>query len=259
MAKKPYIITYKRWLPYSSAADHRGFISKRYGGGHTGIDSVNDKPENPVCAVVDGVVTGVYTTALLGNVVEYTAGRVMLAHYHLHKVFVKPGDRVQAGKTVLAIEGGTGSLSTGKHLHTSMYVDGKLTDPEPYLSGQKSFDEFKEVNMAARKVIRDDLNLRTGAGTKYPTLGCVPVGTLINPTETVRIGTATWGRHTCIMADGQPHTGWSNLGDTWSEPWGGAVMPYRAEDTTASAKLAEAEKQIAVLQGKIDAVKAAVE
>jgi hypothetical protein len=85
------------------------------------------------------------------------------------------------------------------------------------------------------------------------------VGTLINPTETVRIGTATWGRHTCVLADGQPHTGWSNLGDTWSEPWGGAVMPYRAEDTTAAAKLAEAEKQIAVLQGKIDAVKAAIE
>ena len=258
MAKKTYIITYKSWLPYSSAADHRGFISKRCGGGHTGTDSVNDKPENPVCAVVDGIITGVYTTALLGNVVEYTAGRVMLAHYHLHKVFVKPGDRVQAGKSILAIEGSTGSLSTGKHLHTSMYVDGKLTDPEPYLSGQKSFDEFKEANMAARKVIRDDLNLRTGAGTKYPTLGCIPVGTLINPVETIRIGTATWGRHTCILADGQPHTGWSNLGDTWSEPWGGAVMPYRAEDTAAAAKLAEAEKQIAVLQGKIDAVKAAI-
>ena len=60
------------------------------------------------------------------------------------------------------------------------------------------------------------------------------------------------------MADGQPHTGWSNLGDTWSEPYGGVVMPYRAEDTTASARLAAAEKQIATLQGKIDAVKAAI-
>jgi hypothetical protein len=36
-------------------------------------------------------------------------------------------------------------------------------------------------------------------------------------------------------------------------------MPYRAEDTTIPTKLAAAEKQIAALQGKIDAVKAAVE
>ncbi len=259
MAKKKYIITYKNWLPYACAADRRGFISKRYGNGHTGIDSVCDCTENPVCAVLDGVVTGVYKTSLLGNVVEYTAGRVIIAHYHLHKVFVKPGDRVQTGKSILGIEGSTGDLSTGKHLHTSMYVDGKLVDPEPYLSGQKSFDVFtEEKTMAARKIIRDDLNLRTGAGTKYPSVGCVPVGTLINPTEVIRIGTTTWGKHTCIMADGQPHTGWSNLGDKWSEPWGGAVMPYRAEDTTIPAKLAAAEKQIAVLQGKIDAVKKAV-
>lgn len=259
MAKK-YIITYKNWLPYARAADRRGFISKRYGtGGHTGIDSVNDRYGNPVCAVLDGVVTGVYKTSLLGNVVEYTAGRVIIAHYHLAKVSVRTGDRVTAGQTVLGIEGSTGSLSNGKHLHTSMYVDGVLTDPEAYLSGEKSFDEFKEeTTMAARKVIRDDLNLRTGAGTQYPSLGCIPAGNIINPTEVIHVGAAAWGKHTCILSDGAEHTGWSNLSDTWSEPYGGALMPYKSDDGAAD-KLATAEKQIAVLQEKIDAVKAAVE
>ncbi|MBQ9082253.1 MAG: M23 family metallopeptidase [Clostridia bacterium] len=257
--KKKYIITYKNWLPYARSADRRGFISKRYGGGHTGIDSVCNCTENPVCAVMDGVVTGVYKTSLLGNVVEYTAGRVLIAHYHLAKVSVRTGDRVTAGQTILGIEGSTGSLSNGKHLHTSMYVDGVLVDPEPYLSGQRSFDEFKEeITMAARKVIRDDLNLRTGAGTQYPSLGCIPVGMLINPTEVIYIGAVAWGKHTCILSDGQPHTGWSNLGDTWSEPYGGALMPYKPDDGAAD-KLAAAEKQITALQEKIDAVKAAIE
>ena len=111
--------------------------------------------------------------------------------------------------------------------------------------------------MAARKVIRDNLNLRTGAGTKYPTLGHIPAGTLINPTETIRIGAATWGKHTCMMADGQPHTGWSNLGDTWSEPYGGPVMVYKPDDGAAD-KLTAAQAQIQALETKIAAVKAAI-
>lgn len=252
---------YQNWLPYAKMTDRRGFISLRFGGGHTGVDSVGNQINNPVCAVLDAVVTGVYHTAPLGNVVEYTAGRVRIAHYHLAKIRVELGDRIKAGESTLGTEGSSGSLSTGKHLHTSMWVDGKLCDPEPYLSGAKSFDEIntrEDTYMAARKVIRDDLNLRKGAGTKYPSLGCIPVGAIINPTETIRIGTTTWGKHTCIMSDGQPHTGWSNMGDTWSEPYGGAVMPYRAEDTDTPAKLAAAQAQIRALEKKIANAKTAL-
>ena len=75
-----YIKIYKTWLPYARMTDGRGFISLRFGGGHTGVDSVGNQTGNPVCAVLNGVVTGVYTTPKLGNVVEYTAGNVRIAH-----------------------------------------------------------------------------------------------------------------------------------------------------------------------------------
>ena len=49
-----YKVIYKRWLPYAKMSDHRGFISQRYGNGHTGVDSVGNQYGNPVCAVLTG-------------------------------------------------------------------------------------------------------------------------------------------------------------------------------------------------------------
>ncbi len=140
-----YIKVYKNWLPYDQMKDQRGFISRRYGNGHSGVDSVGNQYGNPVCAVVDGTVTAVRQSATLGNVVEYENAAVKIAHYHLAKVMVKPGSKVQAGETVLAIEGGTGSLAMGKHLHTSMWIHGKETDPEPYLCGEKPLPGTEEI------------------------------------------------------------------------------------------------------------------
>jgi murein DD-endopeptidase MepM/ murein hydrolase activator NlpD len=140
-----YIKVYKNWLPYRQMKDRRGFISRRYGSGHTGVDSVGNQYGNPVCAVTDGTVTAVRQSATLGNIVEYENAAVKIAHYHLAKGMVKPGDHVQAGETVLAIEGGTGSLATGKHLHTSMWIHGKEVDPEPYLCGEKTLPGTEEI------------------------------------------------------------------------------------------------------------------
>lgn len=133
-----YLKVYKKWLPYAGMADPRGFISQQFGGEHSGVDSVGNVYNNPVCAVMDGRVIRVDKTGALGNIVEYESGRVKIAHYHLAKVLVKEGDTVKSGDTVLGIEGSTGSLATGKHLHTSLWVDGVLSDPEAYLSGAKA-------------------------------------------------------------------------------------------------------------------------
>ncbi|MBQ9082566.1 MAG: M23 family metallopeptidase [Clostridia bacterium] len=140
-----YIKVYRNWLPYGKMKDRRGFISRRYGNGHSGTDSVGNQYDNPVCAVVDGTVTAVRYSETLGHVVEYGNAAVKLAHYHLAKVLVKQGDAVQAGETVLGIEGGTGTMATGKHLHTSMWIGGGLTDPEPYLCGEKPLPGTEDV------------------------------------------------------------------------------------------------------------------
>ena len=131
-----YIKTYSNWLPYARMKDQRGFISKQFGAGHTGVDSVGNEYNNTVCAVMDGIVTQVSYSSTLGNVVEYTAGGVRFALYHLAKTLVTVGSTVKKGDS-LGIEGATGSLATGKHLHTSMWIEDVLVDPEPYLSGEK--------------------------------------------------------------------------------------------------------------------------
>ncbi len=117
--------------------DQRGFISRQFGSGHTGVDSVGNEVGNRVCAIMDATVAKVYFSPALGNVVEYRTENIRLAYYHLAQALVKQGEQVQAGKTVIGVEGSTGALATGKHLHVSLWINDVLTDPEPYLSKKK--------------------------------------------------------------------------------------------------------------------------
>ena len=92
-----YLKIYPEWLPYARMKDRRGFISKRFGGGHSGVDSVGNQYGNPVCAVINGRVTRVTTSGTLGNTVEYGNGTVRIAHYHLASTAVAVGQTVTAG------------------------------------------------------------------------------------------------------------------------------------------------------------------
>lgn len=171
-----YIITYKQWQPYELIQDKRGFISRRYGNGHTGIDSVGNEFANPVCAIFDGAVTSVRWDAGLGNVVEYGSknGRVKVAYYHLAKADTTVGRAVKKNERV-GVEGATGSLATGKHLHTSLWIDGALTDPEPYLSGAKALPLGETEEETAMKYNVGDTVKVTGkiAPSAYSKAGTV--------------------------------------------------------------------------------------
>lgn len=248
-----YICTYKNWLPYALMGDKRGFISKRFGSSHSGVDSVGNEVNNPVCAVINGKVLEVYTSSTLGKVVKYGRGNVVFAYYHLASTSVSVGQEVVAGKTKIGVEGSTGSLAKGKHLHTSMWIDGTLVDPEPYLGGSKPIVIKEDGLVMVRKVIRTDLNLRSGAGATYSSYGMIPNGTLINPVETTTVSGATWGKHTCVMADGKTYTGWSNLGDTWSKVYTGAVF-----ENGGAAQAEALNSTISTLNAKIEAAKKAL-
>ena len=248
-----YICVYKNWLPYALMSDKRGFISRRFSSSHSGVDSVGNQVGNPVCAVIDGKVLEVYTSSTLGKVVKYGRGNVVFAYYHLASTSVSVGQAVTAGKTKIGVEGSTGSLSSGKHLHTSMWINGSLVDPEPYLSGSKVIVVKEDGLIMVRKVIRNDLNLRSGAGASYSSYGMIPNGTLINPVETTTVSGAIWGKHTCVMADGKTYTGWSNLGDTWSKVYTGAV--FENGNTTQTDAL---NSTISTLNAKIEAAKKAL-
>lgn len=167
-----YLKIYPKWLPYARMQDRRGFISRRFGNGHSGVDSVGNQYGNPICAVIDGRVLRVSSSATLGNVIEYGTDTVRIAHYHLLRVDGAVGQTVTAGQTILGVEGGTGSLATGKHLHTSLWVHGVLVDPEPYLSGERAL-ESKEVRAMQYRVgdrVRVTGNIYTSAWGAKPTV-----------------------------------------------------------------------------------------
>lgn len=246
-----YLEVIKEYPPYRAAKDKRGFISRYYGaGGHSGVDSVGNLWDMPVCAMFDGKITSAGYTTATGYDVTYQSenGRVKVVYLHLREKAVSGNVKKDQ---VIGYEGNTGTVSRGKHLHISLYIDGIRVDPLPYLKGTKPLPleqtENKEEVCMVRKVIRNDLNLRSGAGAGNPSYGMIPVGTLINVTETKKVSDgSTWGRHTCVMADGKTYTGWSNLGNTWSADYTGALSGGGLEKENAALKAKIANAQAAL-------------
>lgn len=101
---------------------------------HNGLDIA--VPEGTdVIAVKSGTVTEVRTSATYGKVLEYeTKDGYTVMYAHLSKVLVKQGEEIKQGQ-VVAKSGNTG-LSTGPHLHYSLWKGGTLLDPMEYLSAE---------------------------------------------------------------------------------------------------------------------------
>lgn len=223
-----YLTIYGKWLPYSACKDPRGFISQRFGAGHSGVDSVCNLWSAPICAIFDGIVTDVSYSAGNGWMVTYESrnGRVRVRHCHLQKeISVQTGSVVSKNSTILAFEGNTGTNSKGKHLHTSVWIDGCLVDPEAYLAGKKALPTEEKAatvgsgNWRIRRVIRDDLNLRAGAGVENPSMGKLQRGSYFFCEEgsECTVNGAVWAKVTAVLSDGKAYRGWSNIGDTWSQ------------------------------------------
>lgn len=99
---------------------------------HNGID-IGVVTGTEVAAVRSGVVTRVRTSATFGKVLEYeTEDGYKVMYAHLSEVLVKKGEKIKQGE-VVAKSGNTG-LSTGPHLHYSLWKDGKLLDPLGYVT-----------------------------------------------------------------------------------------------------------------------------
>ena len=99
---------------------------------HNGVDiAVAEGTE--VVAVKSGKVTEVRNSATYGKLLKYeTADGYTVMYAHLSKVLVKEGDRIIQGQKVA--ESGNTGLSTGPHLHYSLWKGETLLDPMEYLS-----------------------------------------------------------------------------------------------------------------------------
>lgn len=86
----------------------------------------------PIVATADGVVSYVGRRGAYGRVVEIDHGHGFKTRYaHLHKTFVKRGQKVDKGFKV----GGMGSTgrSTATHLHYEIHFQGRAYDPSKFL------------------------------------------------------------------------------------------------------------------------------
>lgn len=101
---------------------------------HNGLD-IAVAEGTDVIAVKSGTVTEVRTSATYGKVLKYeTNDGYTVMYAHLSAVLVKKGDEIRQGQ-VVAKSGNTG-LSTGPHLHYSLWKDDTLLDPVEYLSAE---------------------------------------------------------------------------------------------------------------------------
>ena len=129
----------EEWLPpvegvITSACGERvnPILGKREN--HNGLD-IAVAEGTAVIAVKSGKVTEVRTSATYGKLLEYeTTDGYTVMYAHLSKVLVQEGEQVKQGQKVA--ESGNTGLSTGPHLHYSLWKGKKLLDPMEYLSAE---------------------------------------------------------------------------------------------------------------------------
>lgn len=102
---------------------------------HTGVD-INVPMGKDIVAANDGKVILAGTNGGYGKcIIIDHGGKIATLYAHNSKLLVKVGDKVKRGQ-VIAKCGSTG-LSTGPHLHFEVRINGKHTDPMPYITKKK--------------------------------------------------------------------------------------------------------------------------
>ena len=101
---------------------------------HNGID-LRAKNE-PVYAMMDGIVEKVGYDSRSGNYVTLQHGNYRVSYCHLSSIVVGRGENVYSG-TIIGVTGSSGR-STGEHLHLTCKKDGKSINPAILFSATTS-------------------------------------------------------------------------------------------------------------------------
>jgi murein DD-endopeptidase MepM/ murein hydrolase activator NlpD len=118
----------------SSGFGYRTDPFTRHGSFHPGLD-FRGPAGAPIYAAARGVVTFVGQRSGYGNCVEVTHGTGLVTRYaHMSAFHSHIGQQVSPGQTIGAI-GSTGR-STGPHLHFEVRINGRPTNPRPFLEAR---------------------------------------------------------------------------------------------------------------------------
>lgn len=177
--------------------------------GHNGIDW-GIPLRTPVYATLPGTVARVGSDSSgYGNHIRISHDHNLLSLYgHLDEskyALVKVGDVVQAGQQI-GFSGNTGR-STGPHLHFEVREGSTAFDPKPYLTSSlpKPVDsdsgDVSDVNkpvavdapvFKVRITADPTINVRTGPGVAYPSIGSFKLGDIVDVLELA--GNEIWVR-----------------------------------------------------------------
>ncbi len=101
--------------------------------GHFGTDILAPK-NTPIKSILNGIVIQSDWTLETGKTIAIQHPNNVVSFYkHNSALLKKVGETVKAGEAV-AIIGNTGTLSSGPHLHFELWYNGKVVDPEDYIS-----------------------------------------------------------------------------------------------------------------------------
>lgn len=209
---------------------------------HEGVDIFAPRG-TPALASVDGVITGVTTNSLGGNVVFLSDNdrNIRLYYAHLDRCNVNTGQRVTIGDTV-GFVGNTGNArTTGPHLHFGIYgFNEGAIDPLPFIRlgrGPAKQGCLPESRLGdSVRISTNKTYVRFAPGSDGPILRELSKSTAI----TVVGGTASWLR--VELPDGQTGYVASNTTEPLKRPLQHLIL-------SASTKLFDtADRQAAIIK-----------
>lgn len=115
---------------------------------HDGIDIPAPK-DTKVVSPANGKVSNVYNSETVGNTVEIECEGFKFVFHHLNFTSVEPGNPIKKGEQIGGV-GTTGTLSTGNHLHFTVYKNNTKVNPLEIINFNKVFE--KEENTEGSEV-----------------------------------------------------------------------------------------------------------
>ena len=143
-SSKGYLWPLPGYREISSNFGNRFHPIKKVNSFHDGID-IPAPQGTSILSPGSGIVKNVYNSSSLGNTVEIESGDYKFVFHHLFSVNVKLNDYVQKGQVIGGV-GSTGTLSTGNHLHFTVYEKGKLINPLNIINFNDTFNNDEENN-----------------------------------------------------------------------------------------------------------------
>ena len=110
---------------------------------HTGIDISMDEGTE-LLALKSGIITEVNKSKTYGNYIKFeTNDGYEIMYAHLKKAKVKVNSKIDQNQ-IIALSGNTG-LSTGPHLHLSIWINGILVDPRNFIEYNLTQEAKNEI------------------------------------------------------------------------------------------------------------------